>query len=220
MKPDELNKHIDQIFGDWLLNYGFKGEAVLYGYSYIKKMSWGTQMFGFSYVNYGDKHLVMVSQGYISFDIVESILREKLRLFNESFNKSNITFCNFTNPTVDTRNIYINNESDFIGLVPVWKKDIEDKVLPFFDQWSDLKKINDEIIEKIPEPELPNYITGETGLKRMIIMKLCNNPNYQQYISEWEFGLVLAKDKNQKYQAFYDLFIELKTELESIQPIY
>jgi len=220
MKLDELNKNIELYFGNWLLNYGFNGEAALHGYSFTKKTSWGNQMFGFSYVNYGEKHLVMVSQGYISFDSVENILKEKLRLFNETFNKSDITFCNFINPTTDTRDITIHNEDDFLKLSPLWKKDIEEKVLPFFDQWSELKKINDEIIDKLPAPEIPNYIPGETSFKRMIIMKLCNNPNYNNYIIKRENTLFDAKKEDSKYKPYYDLFIELKSELENIQPMY
>ena len=60
-------------------------------------------------------------------------------------------------------------------------------VLPFFDMVSSLQVVNDEIINKIPQMELSDYIPGEMHLKKLIIMKLCKNSGYYEYV-KWLEG--------------------------------
>ncbi|MBO0929833.1 hypothetical protein [Fibrella aquatilis] len=52
---------------------------------------------------------------------------------------------------------------------------------PFWSQYADIQYINDEIINKIPHIELHQYLGGMTPEKKLIIMKLCSNPNFDVY---------------------------------------
>ncbi|MDF1546481.1 MAG: hypothetical protein P1P88_01580 [Bacteroidales bacterium] len=220
MNLDELNKKIVNNF-NWLTEIGFLGKEVLSGYSFTKTTPSNKHIFGFSYISYETYHLVMVADGFLSFNSVEFILHKKLKKYPNDFHMSDLTFGDMRFPTTDTRNISIYTSEDFEKLVPIWTQDIKEKVLPFFDQWSNLKKINDEIINKISRQELPNYIPGETSFKKMIIMKLCNNPDYLSYISEREHILFNAMEKDKKkYEPYYNLFMELKAELENTPPLY
>jgi hypothetical protein len=52
--------------------------------------------------------------------------------------------------------------------------------IPFFDKVTSLQVVNDEIIDKVPQNEVANYIPGSfMSSKKQIIMKLCNNPKYE-----------------------------------------
>jgi hypothetical protein len=56
---------------------------------------------------------------------------------------------------------------------------------PFFEKASNLQVVNDEIIDKIPHMELHKYIPGQyMNMKKLIIMKLCDNPNYDEF-KQW-----------------------------------
>jgi hypothetical protein len=59
---------------------------------------------------------------------------------------------------------------------------IKEKHIPFFEQLTDLQFVNDEIIDKVPQMELGNYIPGKyMNPKKLIIMKLCDNPKYEEF---------------------------------------
>lgn len=220
MEKKQLIDLIRDNFDHELNRLGFEAEEGFNGYSYVRDLKNGCQKFGFDITSFDSWHRMDLSSGSIQFYFVDRLLNKLFERYQGNFHKTLGVLVNKFMITTDTRDTAIHTENDFIGLVPVWKKDIEEKVLPFFDQWSDLKKINDDIIDKLPTPEIPNYIPGETSFKRMIIMKLCNNPNYNNYIFKRENTLFEAKKEDTKYKPYYDLFMELKSELENIQPIY
>lgn len=59
---------------------------------------------------------------------------------------------------------------------------------PFFERVSSLQVVNDEIINKVPKEEYGNYIPGRfMNAKVLIIMKLCNNPRYNEF-RDWALG--------------------------------
>ena len=67
---------------------------------------------------------------------------------------------------------------------------IEKVYEPLWEKYSSLHFINDEIINKIPQMELPDYLSGHMSLRKLIIMKLCSNPNYENY-RDWLMKLRL-----------------------------
>lgn len=54
----------------------------------------------------------------------------------------------------------------------------------YFQKYSDLKSVNNEIIGKIPQMELGAIIPGVMHFKKQVIMKICGNSEYQNYI-QW-----------------------------------
>lgn len=84
---------------------------------------------------------------------------------------------------------------------------------PMFERFSNLKTIDEEIIQKVSHDELINYISQPMPFKKMIIMKICNNPDYENY-RDW-FQDVLKKSTNEEEEKkYYKLFIDLRDYLE------
>ncbi len=221
MEREKLITLIKDNFDFELNRLGFKEEEGFNGYSYLRDFKNGCQKFGFDITSFDSWHMVDLSSGSIQYYFIDRLLHKLFERHPGNFHRSLGVLVNKFMITTDTRDTAIHCENDFMGLVPVWKKDIEEKVLPFFDQWSDLKKINDEIIDKVTDwKNLYRYISGEAGFKKMIIMKLCNNKNYQEFVDNWGGELLSESNESNNDKAYYELFLELKTELENIQPIY
>jgi len=73
-------------------------------------------------------------------------------------------------------------EGNFNSLMKLIIENIKTYHLPFFDRVSSLQVVNDEIIDKVPQMELGNYIPSQyMNLKKLIIMKLCNNLKYDEF---------------------------------------
>ncbi len=73
------------------------------------------------------------------------------------------------------------NEEIFKEALALFKEQLATTVLPFFDKIQTLQQVNDEILEKVDWNTYNKYISGESGAKVLIIMKLCNNPRYEAY---------------------------------------
>ena len=88
---------------------------------------------------------------------------------------------------------------------------------PFWEQYSDLQVVNDEIINKIENNKMTEYIPGSLMTwKKLAIMKVCKNPNYQVYV-EWldsvwaKKGLNEDLSQNETYLAYQELLRKLET---------
>ena len=65
---------------------------------------------------------------------------------------------------------------------------------PIWEKYADLQTINDELIDQIPQMKLSDFISGKMSTKKLIIMKMCKNDNYEEYKS-W-----LIKNYENEYQ--------------------
>jgi hypothetical protein len=95
-------------------------------------------------------------------------------------------------------------------------KIIREYFIPFWEKYSDIQYINDEIINKVNEEDLNNYLPGMGNFKKLIIMKICYNANYNEY-KKYLINLVnnaVSLDK-QKYGSYANLFNELIEKLET-----
>lgn len=98
----------------------------------------------------------------------------------------------------------------------VQKKCIERFALPFFKQFTTLQQVNDEIINTIPWQDLTRRIPGQTPFKRMIIMKLCNNPAYGEFADMFGGRVRGAVENGMKqYQSYNGALIALRNYLEN-----
>jgi len=86
--------------------------------------------------------------------------------------------------------------------------------IPFWEKYSDLQYINDEIIDKAPD--IYNYLDGMYGFKKLIIMRICKNKNYEQHkahlINLKEKALEKDREGN---AAYWNLFAEMVQIIES-----
>jgi hypothetical protein len=216
MKSKEFNKLLplkikleDYVFEGNNLSTSFR--KVYNGWSY-------SILFSTSYYSWVQS---FVSGGYVENEHVNKIympLCEKYHL-----DKIKIILNNrIVRKTTDTREFRINNEQDLDEIVSIWKKDIFDIILPFFEEWSDLKRINDEVINKINDwNELSKYIPGNTPFFKGIIMRLCNNPNYNYFFNNWLHEISdYAKNNPEEFGEYYKAACELRDVLSKTEPIY
>jgi hypothetical protein len=110
--------------------------------------------------------------------------------------------------TIEQKQILLNQENidNVLNTILLF---LNDSVFPFFDHANSLQLVNDEIIDKVPQIELGKYIPGWYNIyKKQIIMKLCNNPNYNEYV-DWldkSFQEDIQRDPlNKDYQIFASL---------------
>ncbi|AWL78828.1 hypothetical protein [Capnocytophaga canimorsus] len=72
-----------------------------------------------------------------------------------------------------------NNLKRYIQLLDAYYKN---HILPFFEAIPTLQSFNDKVLSVVPFDEYHNYLSEEVGLKVMIIMLLCKNPLYKDYV--------------------------------------
>lgn len=89
-------------------------------------------------------------------------------------------------------------------------------VLPFYEIVGTLENVHEEIIKKIPQMKIANYIEGDIVTKKLIIMKLCNNPDYDEYVT-WADG-AYAKGMSinpDRYFKDYNVYKEVRDKLST-----
>ncbi|AYB34888.1 hypothetical protein [Chryseolinea soli] len=96
------------------------------------------------------------------------------------------------------------------------RESIDRFMLPFFERLSTLQVINDQVVNAIPWEDLSSRISGQTPLKRMIIMKLCGNPAYEEFADMFEGRVKTAVEGGMKeYESFYAALKALRTYLDT-----
>jgi len=107
------------------------------------------------------------------------------------------------------------NEKKAAEACKLLREIIEEQILPFYDLYPDLQSVNDEIINQFATAKkLSGFISGMIGFKKMVIMGLCNNPQYLGYIREYEEKLRKGVQQNkEKYLPYLEFFYRLKDAL-------
>ncbi|GAA3746661.1 hypothetical protein GCM10022422_33860 [Flavobacterium ginsengisoli] len=129
---------------------------------------------------------------------------------NNNFNEIWDSFGQFRNYDLST------NEEKLNALCQHYKEMIIQYFTPFWEKYSNIQYVNDEIINKVFEEDLNNYLPGKGNLKKIIIMKICSNPNYNEYKQTLInlAGNAVLQDKD-KYQPYENLLSELIEILET-----
>lgn len=86
-------------------------------------------------------------------------------------------------------------------------------VMPFFETLSSIEKVNKEIIDRFENTnDISTYIPGHFGIKKLILMKLGNNPGYEKYKTEFKSRAENITDevfKVKRIQLIDNIIIEL-----------
>lgn len=153
--------------------YTFRAQKSIGELSYLLSFHLSTKGISLSYV-YGD---IMVNP-------VNKILNQFIPDLSD--NNELITLKNYNNggelKDFEKINEHLKGK-DIEGYITAIMEHIKKVDFPFFTKYPDMKTINEEILNKVPESEYNNYIYGKKNFKVLIIMKLCNNPNYQNFKS-------------------------------------
>ncbi|GAB3719391.1 hypothetical protein GCM10027592_62870 [Spirosoma flavus] len=220
--------------------FGFKHRAYDQNFNiafFYKNDGLKTDMISYGYGGYTHRAIDTISicgsafKKWVSFPIVENILLKftpKENITNSTFdfiNQNDKTIVN--HPMIEQYTsedkfitLYENNnliDSNFQKVTLEIINYAKLNFLPFFQKVHDLQEVNDEIIDKIPQMQLSNYIPGQfMSFKKQIIMKLCSNPSYDDYLS-WLNGKYQSAilTNPERYSDQYKMFQNLSEYLNS-----
>lgn len=89
-------------------------------------------------------------------------------------------------------------------------------MLPFFEQFGTLQAVNDQLVNPIRWEDLADRIAGQTPLKRLIIMKICENPGYLDFADMFEARIRTAVERSTtEYESFYAALKALRNYLDT-----
>jgi hypothetical protein len=155
---------------------------------------------------------------WIALDSVELLISKIQKKYDKNIESSYFKTVSFNKLYSDLPDEYRNIVNNVILVDDEIIKSVIDYMMHFIDtvykplweKYSNLQVINDELIEKIPQMGLANYISGQMHLKKMIIMKYCNNPKYEEY-KQWLKSVMID---NQDFTIDYLIFTDLYNFLE------
>lgn len=220
-------------FGFRQIEYSFDYNTALFVHEINGKYNFLNYGYGYDYRGL-DKITFSPSSfnSWISFNHVENILKKILEVnysgtistvvdFRERNFHSNILTVYDRAILEPSLRIIFENKKIQYGTIRRMVKETYEYLstyhFPFFERLSSLQVVNDEIIDKVPQIELGNYIPGQyMNLKKLIIMKLCDNSKYEEF-KIWLNGVYeqMMKDEPNKYEEKYLLIQSLTEYLDS-----
>ncbi|MFK8377189.1 hypothetical protein [Capnocytophaga canimorsus] len=190
-------------------------------------------IFGFSWFmskNYKNDIFIRNTIYWVYYVELESILQEIL-VKNSLKGRGDIegTYGSFIIDCKSNDLIPYNEEYNFIinseTIKPIIKKIkniLNIDALPFFEKWKDLSVLYEYIKDKTEE-ELWDILGQFAPMKKAVILKLCNDSNYQEFMDNY-----YQKQKEYFEQdpedidniRYYNASKELKEVLDKTKPIY
>ena len=206
-----LNKHIKifNLIQIELENLGFtefEHDPVFYSFYAKKNLGILTYLLSFHLSTKGIA--LSYVRGYVMVNSVNKILNQFIPDLSD--NNELITLKNYNNggelKDFEKINEHLKGK-DTEGYIAAIMEHIKKVDFPFFTKYPDMETINEEILNKKPESEYNNYIYGKKNFKVLIIMKLCNNPNYQNFKlwAEETYKNAIKLDADRYGQDFDDL---------------
>ena len=204
-------KELDNSFKSIMID-GFKFKKEIMGFSWTKEYSNRIEKIIIGYRGYPDSYVAYTPTASVYFEEVE-------RFLLESFNKTGIVsrwgdtgtitkaFVNLQDVDYSVFNTEINNEARFMKVATEIEKIINAGALPFFEKYNTLEKIWEES-EKMALEEMANFIGQPLPQRRMIIKKLCKDPQFEEYAK-----MVVdfyEKEKDQDVPIVKQLYHDLK----------
>lgn len=133
---------------------------------------------------YGSSFYVKGISADIYYPEVENVLEnfKKIHFPDKHFGHGTIrkSFINLPNIDYSKFEIEIKDENSFNDVAREIKQIIEIGALSFFEKFNNLDTVFEES-EKMVREELRNFIVQPLPQRRMVIKKLCNDSNYQDY---------------------------------------
>lgn len=77
---------------------------------------------------------------------------------------------------------HIKNEKDVDDYIEKLDAYYKSHIAPFFQGLPTMQSFNDKVLSVVPFDDFHHYLSGKFGLKAMIIMHLCKNPLYDEYV--------------------------------------
>lgn len=222
----ELNKQLQNLFDFQSLGFQKKEEDnTFYIYSYERNFDNKIDYLSYSFTKdkwKSDLQLMKLNASIV-FPEVNHILKEivKESKIQEFRYLSNIDLSEPTLIDFPLKSLFSNDYSEQLSKsfivknknydknsfelsVNIIKEQFYNTILPFFSNIQTLQQVNDEILEKVDMNTYHKYISGETGAKVLIIMKLCNNSKYEDYKERFD-KLISEQLNNPNYAQYIDI---------------
>ena len=112
--------------------------------------------------------------------------------------------------------------SEYEEVVNIFNLFYKQDALPFFEKWKDLNVLYEYIKDKTEE-ELWDILGQFAPMKKAVILKLCNDSNYQEFMDSYFQKQKEYFDEDPEdidNIRYYNASKELKEILDSTEPIY
>ena len=218
MKTKEIKQYLEKYLLPFFEQHGFVlSELNDLGYEVIKKDNDVLFSCPCSKLRSRKGIVFEAFANYISYEKIENTLKDILLKYE--LEDSSYTLRNYDNEGTkahrrQVKAVEIATEADFTQYADAVKRYCNDIVFPFFDKYSSLKALN-ELIKEIPEEDLTDHIGGKFMFKKMIVLKWCGDPEYDNYAEYVRQRYESIKDlEDGKYipllKAYYELAERLK----------
>jgi hypothetical protein len=209
---DDFKKHIDTLQIE-----GYELKSAIQAYLFIRILNNKTETITISFRDYTPHGFYIDGvSADIYFEEVEHILNplyDKYKI-EKRYGNSTIQKAMVGLRDVDYSKlkIEINGKESFNVVSQNIKKIINKGVLPFFEEFRTLQKVNEEI-NKLSEEELSNFISGITGIKVPLIKKLTGADDFKKELKERHQFYTIEVFKYPQYfkdheKVFNELFAE------------
>ena len=112
--------------------------------------------------------------------------------------------------------------SEYEEVVNIFNLFYKEEALPFFEKWKDLSVLYEYIKDKTEE-ELWDILGQFAPMKKAVILKLCNDSNYQEFMDSYFQKQKEYFDEDPEdidNIRYYNASKELKQVLDDTKPIY
>lgn len=199
---------------------GFKTNAVGAGaVSLIKDDNFFKEEIVFSYLKYlGVYRIGAYITGWKSFRQVEEILERYYK--KHGIGLQNITIFNNSRRYEELSSIDIANPEDIMKVLPHLQTMVYEDILPFFEKYDNLIRVNDRIEDIFKsEEKIGNFIYSPIHPRIMVIKRLTGDKSWQFYS---EKAIEIYKEQSTgKYQStfapIYAFLPELYEELKRLE---
>lgn len=165
---------------------GFELKNAIQAFLFVKKKNDRTETITLSYRDYSPHGFyidgVLVD---IYFNEVENIINPLLEAYNieNRYGKTTIqkSLINIEGVEYSKLQTEINDQSTFSIVFQEINKIISFGAIPFFDKYSTLKNVNDDLLN-MNEDEISTFLSGIIGIKLPLIKKISNSPDWKKEI--------------------------------------
>jgi len=211
-------KFNDKVFQELTLEFekkGFKESKHFehnYCFEFYKKSEFANSICVIRILySFDNKHLSGITSR-ISFNNVTSILKKFVDVGTEFYDQTSTNFLHSTESKSNIsflQKIILTSPVEFELLKDKIIEHVNTYIIPIFEEISNLQKLNEKI-SKVPQSKYCDYIYGESNLKALIIMKLCNNPKYNEF-KTWLIDTYkkLSVTEPEQYSKDYDIILNL-----------
>ena len=144
----------------------------------------------------------------------EKILSHNHPNFELDFDIHPTISCNLINKDKTLNKDKLNEAIDTLKVI------LSKNIFPYYQLYSDIQSFNNDVLDQyksINELSKRSFVSGKIGLKKMIVIGLCRNQDYERFILDYEERLRKGALQNkEKYLPHLNIFLRVKDVLEIV----